>query len=663
MYEKKIEDEQIVVSHVKSDHQLADMLTKGTSGPKFIRNRNYLMSALFYMLMLFNFTGGIVFEEVAPIVWTRTGHYVNHGQNQYLVELRYTNPCSLLNTLQITERKKRQAQLGSPQTYHNPNGPVGPPQNPSQQSFAYGETMPISQVANHNTYQDFENARAEALGYCNQIYQEYILTPIDSLNRTKLKDLKEKGRTKRSFLETVTSALFYSNIITTIVDKIWNSNSERELQERQHLVEEKVKSLNNEMNNTLLMEKAIGASLTSMAEVVKHTDKRLSIFVNTFPNLVFLTNYITMQIFKKSSLISHIMHGLRFRKIDLVSLSELLETDMYNNIVESSVKLVKVSSPSTGIMRIEFRGRIRDPDTEVIRVDGFRYWANLTGLPTLMEYSGERFLVYNHSSECIRAIDEPSHEYVTVLCDHHHIEDKRLTIWNKVLQTTDPYTQPANTTIKESWPYVYIYCFRLKITINRQTARCPPYVFKLNATFPWNTTDIRFDPGMYELHRDIDASPATHEIHMVHFHAEEHLVDRNLAIDEVIRLNKEKEKMIRESVVLNLPVQGGRISYSAALHLMLIMTGAGFLILIIIIMYRSIDDKRKHHQVMRTVTDGIYGDGTYEVVRRGRKSSCRSTSQMTAPAQVNVTLNGPSTSTSNAPPLPSARGHGGSKSK
>lgn len=244
-------------------------------------------------------------------------------------------------------------------------------------------------------------------------------------------------------------------------------------------------------------------------------------------------------------------------------------------------------------------------------------------------------------------------------CETPHHEDKRLSVWTSVLKTTDPYSQPANTTLKESWPYVYVYCFRLKITIRQKTVKCPPYVFKLNATIPWNTTDMYYDPKTHKLEKEIETDQITHEIHAVHFATEEHIIDRNVAIEEVIRLNKEKEKMIQETVALKLPVAGASISYSSALQLMLWMTGFGFMTMLGLIVYRYFEDKKKHQKIMRTVTDGIYGDGTYEMVRsvkrhRTSRSSSES-SQVTVPAQVNVTLNGPSNSNV-PPPIPPYKG-------
>jgi len=194
-------------------------------------------------------------------------------------------------------------------------------------------------------------------------------------------------------------------------------------------------------------------------------------------------------------------------------------------------------------------------------------------------------------------------------------------LWQKVLESNNPYDQPANTSLKESWPYTYVYCYRLKITIRGHTTKCPPYVFRLNATLPWNTTDNNYVPQITEYDRTIDIQPLTHEIHEVHFRDNEHLVDENLAIDRVLNLTAQLELLHERNLALNLPVAGGKITYATAFHSILVTITVLVLFLIALVIYKSLTDRKQHRKVMQTVTDGIYGDGTYETIKVRKRSS------------------------------------------
>lgn len=556
-----------------------------------------------------------------------------------------------------------------------PSAPPSPVQVPAQQPYQTGEQPgdPYGYANNVQKFQnplqnqnaminsqpeiDFLDARNQAIMHCNQIYQEFILDPIEDMNRTF--STRMRARNRRSIvpdvIKSVVSALFYSNVLKCVLDKVWPGDSNHELMERERLVEEKIHKLNQAMNVSHLMDEAIGKSLQTMAENTKFTNKRLSAAVHYFPELFFTTNLITSRMIAKSTELRHLT---RIRKLDITALSIILDTDIYDNLVETSVFAKNITSPAPGVLSIQFIGREKDQTTDVIRADPIRFWSNLTGLPCLMEYAGDRYLIYNRSNNCVTRIETPSTEYVEDKCQIPHYEDPNLSKWISVLKMTDPYSQPANTTVKHSWPHVYIYCFRLMITVNHRTYECPPYVFKLNNTISWNTTDRVYEASEKKVAKEVNFEPITHEIHAVHFRDNEHIIDQNLAIREVIRLNKERDKLIQESVALTLPIAGAKLSYSTALEVMLWMTGLGFISMFAIIIYRYYEDRKKHQKVMKTMTDGIYGDGTYEMVRATKRHRTHSeTSCSTVPAQVHVTVNGSTNSNiPQPPPLPRERG-------
>lgn len=103
--------------------------------------------------------------------------------------------------------------------------------------------------------------------------------------------------------------------------------------------------------------------------------------------------------------------------------------------LESSV--IDVSSPASNVLIIDIKGRMRSKNTFVYRADPFDYWSNLTFTPTLMEYTGERYLIRKVSNNCVKAIKQPSTTFVSDRCEIENFEDNRLKPWHKKKIATD----------------------------------------------------------------------------------------------------------------------------------------------------------------------------------------------------------------------------------
>lgn len=121
-----------------------------------------------------------------------------------------------------------------------------------------------------------------------------------------------------------------------------------------------------------------------------------------------------------------------------------------------------------------------------------------------------------------------------------------------------------------------------------------------------------------------------------------------------MKLNEQLDKLKKENIAIQLPIQGGGITHETALQMSWWTTGLFLLVLIFFFIYKHFKDSSRHKKVMRTVTDGIYGHGTYDIVRHKFHTRYECVA-LTSPAQVNVTLNGasiPGPSKSNERPLP-----------
>ena len=103
---EQIEKGEITLKHVRTNEQLADMLTKPTTTQKFESNSKrlmttwaYCLSVLFYIATLtITLSNGYLFERVNPVIWIPTENYVEEGITTYDLDLTYGNPCDTVPT-------------------------------------------------------------------------------------------------------------------------------------------------------------------------------------------------------------------------------------------------------------------------------------------------------------------------------------------------------------------------------------------------------------------------------------------------------------------------------------------------------------------------------------------------------------------------------------
>lgn len=686
---EQVENKKVSISHVRSEDQVADMLTKPTTARKFAQNCSLLMTSLAILVMVaIRAANGLVLDRVAPVVWTETGKYVSTGVNDYDFELRFKNPCSILNDVAAVSIRRRKRSSGTGQVIQraagrqsspmrsNNNQPALPAQGsqtrPAQQAAPNSQVAQAPQYPNvpqpgnvpipaqqeylHQNNQvmapekDIASAVTEAVRHCNFMYHQYIVNAIRqasmNFNPQEPSRYKRESREKRSpLLAGTIVGLFLSNILS-IVKETWLHEKEvTDVEHRENIIETKLDNLNKQLNISSLILSSEDEALRSTTALAKHTQAELAEFVHTFPTLVSTTNFIVMKLLEIHEALSKLIFKTRTTKLDLWAMSVLVNENLFKNVDEDSAHISELTSPGPGVLKIKFAGRNYDNSTKVYRVESFKIWTNLTENPTLIEYVGERFLIHNRTNNCVRAINEPVQPFTTEVCSHKDGLDGNLARWQKVLSTSDPYTQPANTQYKTSWPYNYVYCWRLNITIDGETMKCPPYAFRLNATIAWNTSDTYVEA--VKSIRKFELLEVNHDIHTVHFKNNEHLIDENEAFDKVRQLKVELERVQQENVAIKLPIQGGGLTYITSLKILSFLIILLIIVVALVVVYKHQRDTKRHHQVMRTVTDGIYGGGTYETIRRTKNNS--------APAQINLNLTTTHSAESSRPPTVPAR--------
>ena len=101
---EQIQNDEIVLKHVRTDLQDADLLTKPMVSHKFMANRNRLMHFLSLLSLLAVLAGGEHFEPATPLIWIPTNYYVDTGITEYEIDkFTYVN-LSILRDLRAPKK-------------------------------------------------------------------------------------------------------------------------------------------------------------------------------------------------------------------------------------------------------------------------------------------------------------------------------------------------------------------------------------------------------------------------------------------------------------------------------------------------------------------------------------------------------------------------------
>lgn len=625
-----------------------------------------------------------VMHRVPPIVWDKQSTWVEVGERIMVLEIHFIDPCYILQrfpaitpiqlhpkvinavhnayqvitnnvqpaTVQATVPATSQATQGQPQQnmqlqqthqvapIQQGQLQVPPPQGPVQQ-------VQVPNQVQSRPHQPSTPARAgetmmevinDAFQQCSSIYRSDFLprvaavaaefhkaTAVDlrspqgdiHLYPLLIGDASEPLEREKRQLGFVTG-LFFSNVLSTLKDKFF-TNTESTMEERTKLLDLHLNELNRKEDLEELKRRAQVEILHAYTQLTNTMADRFNMLISVYPKMGVVGSYIISKIMMKASLLEELQYSLASHKLDTVLLSRFFHSSEFLSLSPEHSRVTAVVNPAPGVLRIHIRGRERSPDTQVYRVDPIEYWTNLTTNPALMEYAGEKFLIRNVTANCIKAIRQPSTDFVSDKCDQADYEDPRLKIWNKKKTSLDLRKEEKHTTLKEGYPYNILYCYGLNITIEQETIRCPSHAFALNASVKFNTSDGIISSDIFtKVVKDkiVQVEP---EIHLIHFKDQKHLIeDDNKALDRIFELTQAlqtaKEQLIA-GLISDKAYTWKDASYSLGGTSMLLL-----LAFLATLCYAVCLGRKRTDKILRSVIDGQRGAGTYDEIRKSKRS-------------------------------------------
>lgn len=471
---EQVERGEVVIKHIKTDNQLADMLTKPTTITKFVKNRNHLMTtltkAILAVICLFIITAGTkayVFQRVSPLILTTNqNNYVINGTTTYEVDFTYMSPCEMI---------------------------------PTHPRHKY--SVPEIYERDYEMYQRIAEK-------CNKLYHEQWTTLIDEILSTKPNPRKEHEIHKRSVLAIpvlagAISGVSVTNLISTFYDYI-NPNSDNNrissIERRQEETERALIQFENYMNETRGIEMKLANSMEKLENMIHENKKEIMRLSDMMVRITWYTEKLTSSIRQQASNLRHMIDGYVNNKVHTRAVSEMLNMTMLRHVDMQDTIFGEVRRLSNSSLFLKFTIIGKSEDTSVHSIEAFPYFDNLTdSTPTYLEYTGSRHAIYNSTSNCIKAIDETMTRGIMEECTTHGGTDLRLQSWKKRRLSPEDFAELSKPKKRRVGTNNYIYCYYHNVTIEGATYRCPPYVFKLKIFTPFSTGEFKHSPHSYQM--------------------------------------------------------------------------------------------------------------------------------------------------------------------
>lgn len=531
------------------------------------------------------------------MAWEETDHYVDMGTVELTNELHVLSPCEILLALPI---------------------PISQPPIVQTQVLVHHVPVMVHNQHPHNNLEQKEENRTMkrqapneiAFHKCQEIFNREVLGAIARF--------ATNGHQKRIIY--FLAGFFISDIYQTIRSRVLGLDSSN-LDKRVDLLRVETQHLMRAINVTELTDQAIGQSLKYQSMLIKQNQKILSEVITNIPTVAVVTSYTINKIMYKGQQLHRLRDSIEARQIDLVSLYEIFEQAEFKNTIHpSTIQIKHTAAPLPNVLQITLRGQMLDRSTKIFKIISFETWSNLTGDPMLAQYAGPPFVLYNTTANCTLGIQEPVRKGVSVRCSRHNYSDQALKLWSKKHSTTNIIKENTSTTVKQNFPYNHIYCFGQNISIsNLQYTPCPPYVFILNATIQFKTTDNITNPEITESILDLTDNITQLLPHIELSHANDMMkVDDTEHIMKVQQLLNENRRLRQDRILLRLG--DGEITVGHAASVGWVSVGVLAIITTGLVYCYLTKINKNSTLILKTVADGLHGEGTYEELVKVKKS-------------------------------------------
>lgn len=490
---QELSEKQVIdIKHVRSEMQLADMLTKPLSVQGFVSARNQLLScfkskALFVAMMAVSATvvSNHQFNIVKPILYQELDKIVNVGEVEYEIDYTPRNPCDQLKP--FLPKSDISKPVFDPVQHHEFPTPPGVVAHPTTES---SNSIHIDRMVEKDYVMTY-------LTECEYVHDAWNSKIEELISRSP--HLRHNFSIHDVYKRSLTDAIFggvVSNLIRTIYEEYapWSDHNHLEkTMQVQSIISARVDRFEASFNASTAIQKGVIDMVRGNARSIRELNRQMGIFKQFSQKLTWLSSYIQSRILFASADMRSIIETMSHGRVATMELSELFNLTEIRDIDPADTQFISVTRIQPNTLRFKFLVRKGSPDTRVYKLFAFRYWDNLTYTPVMLDYQGVNYVLLNSSSNCIKGLEDITERVVYEECDTRNYFSPSIREWRRY--HPNKMDDENLTAVKRTQHGNYIYCFPYKIILNGTSHRCPTMPFKLSLS-----TAFTVGNHSYELH-------------------------------------------------------------------------------------------------------------------------------------------------------------------
>lgn len=406
------------------------------------------------------------FEKAPPLKWKYVGRAGTTDLTHFTVLLHYVSPCTALSS-----HYRSQYNVTFSMNGNETDNAASAFWNVEETCQAYIEKELFEPLHNYTVW--FER------------YKKEFRFKRDAPSIRFERDLTD-GMTY------FTTGYFLSNIVTTILHKIWPSRFERNMVANTETLDSKIRSINSVINASSNLSRELVITINE----VKKELKNLAELQEMYPELSWLISTIITGVKDTKSRYHRLRFSFQNNQVDLVALSELLDTEWFNDIIPQTAVPYNFRWSDESLkdkLKIEFLARRKDRDTRIFRVETVDFWNPEGETNKLVKYKGPKLIAYNSKMNCVRGLSKADFEIETT-CNTPNFTDSSLMDWYASKES--PRVEKTPVSMIRGWPTNIVHCFTHEINIRGLTFPCPPYPFYINSTTPFKAGNFSYSPNM-----------------------------------------------------------------------------------------------------------------------------------------------------------------------
>lgn len=286
------------------------------------------------------------------------------------------------------------------------------------------------------------------------------------------------------------------------------------------------------------VDRGILENIDKLSNFVETALKKVTNHINRFPEYSWIASLVVNKLTNAGIDLQRITDEAKRGRIAMEPFIRLTNLRELNSIQTQNTRFLSVSRVNDHTINFKFAAIIESEDTAAYQVYAFSHWDNLDETPRWMKYTGAAHLIYNETSNCIKAISDSPGEYISDQCTELDGEDPALNQWEAAIHTENIENYANVSQVRKTLSHNFVYCFPGMIEIKGKPYRCPMEAFSLKANIEFKTANQRHIPSQIAIRANQKELPVD-VVHAGHFRDDSDVV-QHLALFDQLRLQRKK---------------------------------------------------------------------------------------------------------------------------